>query len=128
MMFSTYLPYTLFSFFCGTLSLSLSLFRLSPSLPLPDYFLLKILVVSTIISGILFAHISTVERILTIYSFLVTSLTVRSKKWKSLGCWNCIVTQFWTLNVHGLTCGESVALSTPYTFEVKFTQSFKLDF
>ena len=32
----------------------------------------------------------------------------------SSGCWNCIVMQFWMLNIYVLTCGESVALSTPY--------------
>ena len=37
-------------------------------------------VVSTILSGILFARFPTVEHILIIHSFLVTSLTVRSKK------------------------------------------------
>ena len=37
-------------------------------------------VVSTILSGILFARFPTVERILIIYSFLVTSVTVGSKK------------------------------------------------
>ena len=38
-----------------------------------------IIVVSTVVFGILFAHFSTVEYIPTVYSFLLTSLTVNER-------------------------------------------------